>query len=360
MTHATKTTVLIITRDGEATIRECVKSVLALKLPGKEVIVVDDCSTDRTGEILATFGNEIHYIRNTKRMGIGQSRNIGLGKAHPDSVVFIIDGDLICTSVSADVDRVMKMLRDDPILVGASGLYKSERHCGDYNYITDMRRELLYQKQDRLYLYGISGFTTLSGGFCVLDLKKVADQRFPLGIDERSSEDLILQISLLNSGFRFAYTPYLTALHKHTRTLVGILSKTLQDAKGSVWAELETLGHGWQLPELEQVFSYPFPHLLCGFFIDSRLAFAIFLFACIPHLLGGGSSSKYHLGNRVALIAHSSIFHTAKMIYAFRELLSTNYKLKTKLKFVLHCVFSFPAARCGWLRRELWLRGGRF
>lgn len=61
-----------------------------------EIIVVDDCSTDRSERILRIFVEEFpdrfFYLRNEKNMGPGASRNKGLSRAR-GKYVFFLDSD---------------------------------------------------------------------------------------------------------------------------------------------------------------------------------------------------------------------------------------------------------------------------
>ena len=61
-----------------------------------EVIIVDDCSTDKTREIAETYvsrDERFRYVRNTKNMGIGYSRNRGIKESKGDFICFISADD---------------------------------------------------------------------------------------------------------------------------------------------------------------------------------------------------------------------------------------------------------------------------
>jgi glycosyltransferase involved in cell wall biosynthesis len=65
--------------NAEAFLREAVDSILAQTLEDFELIVIDDCSTDRTLEILAEYSDpRIRVIRSQCNMGAGTARNRGL------------------------------------------------------------------------------------------------------------------------------------------------------------------------------------------------------------------------------------------------------------------------------------------
>ena len=58
------------TYNREATIRECLDSVLAQTYPNLEVVVVDNASTDRTVEILESYGGRVRVIKRQVNSGM--------------------------------------------------------------------------------------------------------------------------------------------------------------------------------------------------------------------------------------------------------------------------------------------------
>jgi dolichol-phosphate mannosyltransferase len=84
--------VIIPALDEEETIAEVLDRVLALPI-AKEVIVVNDGSTDRTGEILATYADRVTILTNPERTGKGSAIRQALCCAGGE-VVVIQDADL--------------------------------------------------------------------------------------------------------------------------------------------------------------------------------------------------------------------------------------------------------------------------
>ena len=84
---------IIITSHNQAHfIREAVDSALAQAHAGKEIIVVDDASTDGSQLILDGYGGAIRLIKLDKNVGASRARNIGIAAAKGDFLVFL-DGD---------------------------------------------------------------------------------------------------------------------------------------------------------------------------------------------------------------------------------------------------------------------------
>ena len=85
--------VIIPAFNAERYVRETLDSVLAQTYAAREVIVVDDGSTDSTPSILAEYGDSIHVIRQSNR-GSAAARNTAVSAAHGDWVAFIDADDL--------------------------------------------------------------------------------------------------------------------------------------------------------------------------------------------------------------------------------------------------------------------------
>ncbi|MCH5307081.1 MAG: glycosyltransferase family 2 protein [Prevotella sp.] len=78
-------------------IPETIESVLVQTYPNWELIIVDDCSTDNTDEIVTQYfvkDARIRYIRNKKNSGAAYSRNRALREAQGRWVAFLDSDDL--------------------------------------------------------------------------------------------------------------------------------------------------------------------------------------------------------------------------------------------------------------------------
>ena len=64
-------------------ITETIESVLAQSYKNWELIIVDDCSSDNTDEVVRTYlsDDRIHYLKNEKNSEAAFSRNTALTKA---------------------------------------------------------------------------------------------------------------------------------------------------------------------------------------------------------------------------------------------------------------------------------------
>lgn len=80
----------------EKYIEQAIESILGQTLQSFEVLIVDDCSTDRTGEILGGYqDSRIRVFRNQKNKGLTHNLNEGLQHAR-GKYIARMDGDDIC------------------------------------------------------------------------------------------------------------------------------------------------------------------------------------------------------------------------------------------------------------------------
>src|SRR5258708_19705620 len=85
--------VLIDTYNHERFIEEAIQSVLSQDFPAseREILVVDDGSTDRTPEILRKFASQIRILRKPNG-GQASAFNLGIPQCRGEIVAFL-DGD---------------------------------------------------------------------------------------------------------------------------------------------------------------------------------------------------------------------------------------------------------------------------
>ena len=79
--------------NGERYLGEALDSILAQTYRPIEIIVIDDGSTDGTGELVAQYGDRIRYFRQNNE-GAPTARNAGLSAARGAFVAFLDSDDL--------------------------------------------------------------------------------------------------------------------------------------------------------------------------------------------------------------------------------------------------------------------------
>jgi glycosyltransferase involved in cell wall biosynthesis len=89
-----KLSVIIPTYNRADKVGNTIESVLTQTFTDLEVVVVDDGSTDRTGQILGeTYGDRIRYFAQTNQ-GVSVARNKGIAEARGEWIAFLDSDDL--------------------------------------------------------------------------------------------------------------------------------------------------------------------------------------------------------------------------------------------------------------------------
>ena len=87
--HMPKITVVIPLYNKARHIERALTSVLAQKMPAYEILVIDDGSTDGSGDIVAQqFGDQVKLIRQTNQ-GVAHARNTGIANATGAYIAFL-------------------------------------------------------------------------------------------------------------------------------------------------------------------------------------------------------------------------------------------------------------------------------
>jgi glycosyltransferase involved in cell wall biosynthesis len=108
---------VVITCHNQAPfIREAVDSALAQSYASKQIIVVDDASSDASPEILKAYGDRIQFAGLQMNHGASTSRNLGAAMATGKYVVFL-DGDDVLLPWALDVYGHLVNLRSPKIIL---------------------------------------------------------------------------------------------------------------------------------------------------------------------------------------------------------------------------------------------------
>jgi glycosyltransferase involved in cell wall biosynthesis len=93
MKHPCLFSVVIPTFNRAKYLREALESVFLQDVPGLQVIVIDDGSTDDTRSVAAEYGSRVEYVYQENR-GPGAARNHGVRRARGEFVAFLDSDDV--------------------------------------------------------------------------------------------------------------------------------------------------------------------------------------------------------------------------------------------------------------------------
>lgn len=104
-----------------------IESVLSQTHDNCEIIVVDDASDDDTSEVIEVYRQRLKnlkHIRNVKRLGGAESRNIGVRKACGQYIAFLDDDD---EWLPQKTEKQVQILEDNPEVGAVSCWYNKIR-----------------------------------------------------------------------------------------------------------------------------------------------------------------------------------------------------------------------------------------
>jgi glycosyltransferase involved in cell wall biosynthesis len=135
---AKKVSVVIPAYNSEVTIEECVKSIVRTGYAPLQVIVVDDCSTDNTRDIVQNLSNEtpdvVHLLALKQNGGPSRARNRGAEQADGEYLFFVdSDTQMMPDTLSnftlhineTGADALSGIYHPSPLNSGAAPLYKA-------------------------------------------------------------------------------------------------------------------------------------------------------------------------------------------------------------------------------------------
>ena len=144
--------VLIPVFNEEETVQELLERVLAVPCE-KELVVVDDCSTDRTWDVLSSINDpRVRVYRHEVNQGKGSAIRTALGHATGDMVI-IQDADL-----EYDPNDYPRLL--EPVLNGQAQVVYGVRDLGSQKFTTRLGNKFLTLCTNLLYGSRISDMET--------------------------------------------------------------------------------------------------------------------------------------------------------------------------------------------------------
>lgn len=214
---------IIATYNRADYICDAVRSILKQKFDNIEIIVIDDCSTDNTCELLKdTFKDRIIYSRNSQNMGPAFSRNRALGIAKGKYIGLLDSDDMLHdenhTKIAVDV-----MENDEEVVIFSCDFYITDRGNNILN-----KHSPLYDSIDYIGFLINSEKRDLCGLFkrgvhsCGALVKRNAiDIAGAMDVTYRIAWDLeyFLRILGKSHGYLYYYHKPMTCYRQHSNTL---------------------------------------------------------------------------------------------------------------------------------------------
>lgn len=172
-----KISIVIPAYNAEETIEQAVGSVLDQEVP-KEIIVVDDGSSDRTPEILARMSTDHPEIRvlRQENAGVSAARNAGISAATGKWLMTLDDDDYIDSGMLPAMEEAVQRENADLAVCGMKLQYEDRTESFAEEPLAADRAEFLCRKMT--VLYDRHQLTTHSNKLYDLDLIRRENLRY--------------------------------------------------------------------------------------------------------------------------------------------------------------------------------------
>ena len=226
MSYNDRVSVTIVTYNSGRFIKRCLESVLAQKYPGKDIIVVDNASTDGTVDILEQFEDRCQIVYNDENIGFAAAQNqaIQLSNAEwvltlnpdvlllPNFIQSLVKAGQMDSRIGTVCGKLLTILASFDLpekpLVDSTGIYFTPmlRHLDRGSQEVDNGHYLNYE-----YVFGATAAAALYRRQMIEDISIQGEFFDPDFFVYREDADVAWRAQLM--GWRCIYTPHARGYH---------------------------------------------------------------------------------------------------------------------------------------------------
>ncbi len=210
-----KYSVIIPAYNAERTLANTLQALLQQTIPREEyeIIVVDDGSTDKTGEIARALADRVIHQENR---GPAAARNAGVHAARGDIVLFT---DADCEPLPDWIEKMTAPFAD-PEVVGTKGAYLTRQRSFIARFV-----QLEYEdRYDRMAKFEQIDFIDTYSAAYRRDIF-LANKGFDTIFPTASVEDQEFSFRLAQKGYKMVFVPEARVYHLHNNTLKAYLRR---------------------------------------------------------------------------------------------------------------------------------------
>ncbi|MGI9565785.1 MAG: glycosyltransferase family 2 protein [Nitrosopumilus sp.] len=187
--------IIVPAHNEEKVIERTIKSVLQNNYPKKELIIINNASTDNTSKLLKKYANKIQIV-NEYQKGKAIAINSGIRVSH-GQIIVVMDADTIVTK---DAFRnIVQPFYKNPKMGAVTGNVKILNYNDNYHTKIQVLEYALASQISKAALASQEAVTIVSGAFGAFR-KSVIDLCCPFSNDTLT-EDLDATITVLKNGY---------------------------------------------------------------------------------------------------------------------------------------------------------------
>lgn len=197
--------IIMPTFNSENTISRAIECVISQLNNEKELIIVDDGSTDRTKEIIKSYKEKCSYIRliECTHLGVSHSRNIGIEASCGKFIMFIDADDLYTNNTISCFMKFFKKYKNIDVFI--SNFYKRIDNI-DYPVIEEVKdyknlnSYFNISKTRKVKNYFLSECAMGSVWRCAFKRKFLLSNNIKFNEELRLNEDLLFLLKAISMG----------------------------------------------------------------------------------------------------------------------------------------------------------------
>ena len=220
---AKKIAVIVLSFNGAKVIRPCLEALIASDYANREIIVVDNGSSDETASIVCRRFPAARVISTGKNLGFAGGNNVGIAATDADVVILLNDD----TTVMPDmIGAIAKFAASEPDvgIIGCKILYPDGRtiqHAGAAILPNGLTRHYGYGEHDEGQYDRVFDVAYVTGAAIAIK-REVLDRLGPLdaGYFPIYFEEVEYCERARRLGYRVAYLPSAVLLHHESQVTV--------------------------------------------------------------------------------------------------------------------------------------------
>lgn len=185
-----KVSVIMPVYNASKFLKEAVDSVLGQSFSDFELILIDDCSSDNSYEILCRYekaDSRVRVYKNDSNKGVSYTRNFGVSKAQYPYVALIDCDDMWSSDKLKKQLELIDVYKDTDICYTASAFVDTDSHMSDF--VFNVPTKVTYKKLLKQNVISCSSAL----------LKKEWLIKYPMAHDDMH-EDFAVWLSILKDG----------------------------------------------------------------------------------------------------------------------------------------------------------------
>jgi glycosyltransferase involved in cell wall biosynthesis len=216
--------IVVGVRNMETTIGPCIESLLAQNYPSKEIIIIDDGSSDKTSTIIQNY--PVRLITTEKR-GISHARNLGYLQAQGEYVAYT---DADCTVAPDWLSVMMPHFQNSEIaLIGGTTIFQTDGS------LSSVYRQIEFEKRNQNVP---EGEVNWAGGPGCVFRKKVLEELGGFNPKWEHGEDAEISFMIAEKGYKIIKEPLAVSYHIPEKGFKRLLKKGYRDGSAYVRATL--------------------------------------------------------------------------------------------------------------------------